>query len=126
MQRLYTRKTMNKYYVIRLGGRLFVTTRYYHFYQGTTKDLEHAYKFKTYEDAAKVCRHTIGGKIEEHCEEGEAAQNETTSLKETIKQQQKMIEDLQKQIKEMKGPKATNEKMSETTKDNAEIVNFKE
>lgn len=92
---------MNKYYVIRLGGRLFVSTKYYHFYQGTTKDLEHAYKFKTYEDAAKVCRHTIGGKIEERYEGEEAMQDESFSLKEIIKQQQKMIEDLQKQINDM-------------------------
>lgn len=94
-------KTINKYYVIRLGGRLFVSTRYYHFYQGTTKDPEHAYKFKTYEDAAKVCRHTIGGRIEECCEGEEAPQDEASSLKETIMQQQKTIEDLQKQINDM-------------------------
>lgn len=61
----------------------------------------HAYKFKTYEDAMKVCRHTIGGKIEEYCEDKEAAQDEAASLKETIKQQKKMIEDLQKQINDM-------------------------
>lgn len=93
---------MNKYYVIRLGGRLFVSTRYYHFYQGTTKDLEHAYKFKTYEDAMKVCRHTIGGKIEEYQESiGEAAQEDTSLLKETILQQQKKIDELGRMIKEL-------------------------
>ena len=89
----------NKYYLIRLGGNLYVATKYYHFYQATSKGPERAYRFKTLEEAQKVCRKTINGKIEEYSEDlAENSYSEIDTLKETIIKQQKQIEELNLKI----------------------------
>ena len=88
----------NKQYVIRLGGNLYVATKFYGFFQDTTRNKEHAFRFNTYEEAAKVCRKTIGGKIEKYIAEKKKS-DEISDLKRTVARQQEQIEQLIELIK---------------------------
>ena len=91
----------NKQYVIRLGGNLYVATRFYGLFQDTTRNISYAYRFNTYEEAAKVCRKTIGGKIEEYASETES-KGEVDDLKLIVAKQQEQIEQLAELIKDKK------------------------
>ena len=100
---------MSKYYLVRLGGNLYVANRWYGLYQETVKGPENAYRFKTYEEAQKICKKTINGKIEEYGEDlAENSYSEIDTLKETISNQQGMIDSLKQQIAELKKEKEKN------------------
>ena len=86
---------MSKYYLVRLGGNLYVANRWYGLYQDTVKGPENAYRFKTYEDAQKVCKKTINGKIEEYDEDlAGNSYKEIDTLKKIIQKQQEQIDKL--------------------------------
>ena len=64
----------------------------YEIYQDTVKDPENTYRFKTHEEAQKICKKTINRRIKEHDDSlAENSYNEIDMLKETIAQQQKSI-----------------------------------
>lgn len=91
---------MAKYYLVKLGGRLYVASRFYNLFQDTTSKIESAYRFNTFEEAAKVCRKTINGKIEEYdIEDNSDLKNENIELRDIIRKQQDEIEELKRIIK---------------------------
>lgn len=54
---------MIKFYVVKVGGNLYVSSKMYGLFQETTNDIENATKFKTMEQAKQCLSKTIGGEI---------------------------------------------------------------
>ena len=75
---------MTKSYVIKLGGNLYVASRFYNLYPVATNDISKATVFTSIEDAEKVAKGTIGGKIEELADENEDVYNELEMAKTRI------------------------------------------
>jgi peptidoglycan hydrolase CwlO-like protein len=75
---------MAKNYVIKLGGNLYVASRFYNLYPVATNDISKATIFTSVEDAEKVAKGTIGGKIEELVDENEDVYNELKLAKTRI------------------------------------------
>ena len=75
---------MAKNYVIKLGGNLYVASRFYNLYPVATNDISKATVFTSIEDAEKVAKGTIGGKIEELVDENEDVYNELELAKTRI------------------------------------------
>ena len=75
---------MAKSYVIKLGGNLYVASRFYNLYPVATNDISKATVFTSIEDAEKVAKGTIGGKIEELVDENEDVYNELELAKTRI------------------------------------------
>ena len=75
---------MAKSYVIKLGGNLYVASRFYNLYPVATNDISKATIFSSIKDAEKVAKGTIGGKIEELVDENQDAYNELELAKTRI------------------------------------------
>ena len=75
---------MAKNYVIKLGGNLYVASRFYNLYPVATNDISKATVFTSIEDAEKVAKTTIGGKIEELVDENQDVYNELELAKTRI------------------------------------------
>ena len=75
---------MAKNYVIKLGGNLYVASRFYNLYPVATNDINKATVFTSVEDAEKVAKGTIGGKIEELVDKNNDVYNELESAKARI------------------------------------------
>ena len=75
---------MAKSYVIKLGGNLYVASRFYNLYPVATNDINKATVFTSVEDAEKVAKGTIGGRIEELVDENQDAYNELELAKARI------------------------------------------
>ena len=75
---------MAKSYVIKLGGNLYVASRFYNLYPVDTDDKSKATVFTSIEDAEKVAKGTIGGKIEELVDENNDVYNELEMAKTRI------------------------------------------
>ena len=75
---------MAKNYVIKLGGNLYVASRFYNLYPVATNDINKATVFTSVEDAEKVAKGTIGGRIEELVDENQDAYNELELAKARI------------------------------------------
>lgn len=57
---------MKTYYVIKLGGNLYVATKAYGLFQDTTTNIIYATKYETLEKAERAQKKTINGQIEEY------------------------------------------------------------
>lgn len=93
---------MKEFYVVKLGGNLYVATKAYGLFQETTNNIEYATKFSTEQDAQKIVKKTIGGTIEKYyLIKDSEYENEIGYLKEIIASQRNQIT----QYKELLGIK---------------------
>ena len=97
---------MIKFYIVRLGGGLYVSSKMYGLFQETTNVIENATKFKTIEQANMCLKKTIGGEVipyvmmseTEYETEKETMQSTITSL---TKQVENIKENKEKYIKKI-------------------------
>lgn len=54
---------MKQFYVIKLGGELYVATKAYGLFQDTTTEILNASRFNTYEEAEAFQRRFVAGKL---------------------------------------------------------------
>lgn len=57
---------MKTFYVIKLGGNLYVSSKVYGLFQDTTTDIAYATRFDTIEKAEKAQKKTFNGEIQEY------------------------------------------------------------
>ena len=78
-----------KVYAVKLGGKLWVDSKFYFFSKSATKNLLNAHFFQDYKEAEKVAKMTSGKVKEINIIEGDEEETEVDLLRASIIQLQK-------------------------------------
>ena len=91
---------MTKYYIVKVGGNLYVSSKMYGLFQETTNSIENATKFATLEQAKQCLSKTIGGEIIPYVMMNEAEyESEKSYMQTTINLLTKQLEEAKLEIK---------------------------